>query len=291
MSEIGGVRVDAGRTATSRRRLEDLVAIVTGGSRGIGAGIAMELAAAGAKVAILARDAERGGRVVDAIAAAGGHGWFVAADLAREADVARAVEAARDRFGAVHLLVSDAALTPSRAGTAAGGGTAGGTVTDIPLDIWLRYFDVNVSGAFFACRHAVPHMVDAGYGSIVVVNSIGSRHAMAGDVGYASSKAALSGLTRAMAVDLAPTVRVNEILCGFFPNPTDNPVHRALLTDPTTHRAIIDANLVGRAGHPADVGQACVFLLSPESGFVTGQSLVVDGGAHTPIRLPHLPKA
>ena len=263
--------------ATGANSLAGFTAIVTGGSRGLGAGIARALAAAGAQVGLLARDAVRGEQVASDIRSQGGAALYVHADISLEDDVASAVRKVSERFGALHLLVNNAGLTPSSVGG------SGGSAADISLELWNRYLAVNVTGTLLVSRHAVPHMRAAGYGSIVNINSPFADYPPPGDVGYVTSKAALTGLTKSMAVDFGPSVRVNQVMPGFVPN-AENPRHQAKLADPATRQTMLDTTLVNRIGTPGDIASACVFLCGRESGFITGQSWMIDGGAHTKAR-------
>ena len=258
-------------------RLDDLVALVTGGSRGLGVAIARELAAAGACVAILARDFTRGEAVASSLRSEGLEAMFVTADVRDESSIENAVALVAQHYGGVNLLVNNAALTPASTGGPSG------SVVSVAMETWERFIDTNLTGVVRMVRQVVPHMLTAGYGSIININSIVSEHPMGDDVAYSVTKAGLSGLTRAMAIDLAPSIRVNELVLGFIPN-HDNALHHQLISDPVSRQSIVDASLIDRLGNPKDVGASCVYFCGPESGFVTGQSLVIDGGAHTPMR-------
>lgn len=261
-------------------RLAGRVALVTGATRGIGAGVAATLAVEGAAVGVLGRDVERAAAVVAGIEAAGGRAVALQCDLESEPDIVAAVAALQDACGDVQLIVNDAAMAPSRLGLP-------GTGETIALDVWRRYFAVNVTAPMLVTRHALPGMRRSGYGAVVNVNSVCGFFPMRGDVAYAASKAALHGLTRSMAIDLGPDVRVNEVVCGYTPV-DDNPVHQEMMTDPVRRAALLRNTFTGRVGTPQDVGNACVYLLSPESGYVTGQSLFLDGGSHLPMAVPHM---
>jgi NAD(P)-dependent dehydrogenase (short-subunit alcohol dehydrogenase family) len=258
-------------------RLDGMVALVTGGSRGLGVTIARELAGAGARVGILARDFTQGEGAASSLRSGGLEVMFVQADLRDDSSIEKAVRRVAQRYGALNLLVNNAALTPASAGGPSG------SVVSVSMETWDTFLDTNLTGVIRTVRHVVPHMQTAGFGSIVNINSIVSRHPMGDDVAYAVTKAGLGGLTRAMAIDLAPSIRVNELVLGFIPN-CDNPLHHKLVSDPHSRQAIIDAALTDRLGEPSDVGASCVYFCSPESGFITGQSLVLDGGAHVPMR-------
>ena len=259
------------------RRLDDMVALVTGGSRGLGVAIARELAVAGARVAILARDFTRGEAVALALRSDGLEAMFVTADVRDDSSIESAVTLVAQRYGGVNLLVNNAALTPASTGGPSG------SVVSVALETWEKFIDTNLTGVVRTVRHVVPHMLTAGYGSIININSVVAQHPMGDDVAYSVTKAGLSGLTRAMAVDLAPSIRVNELVLGFIPN-HDNALHHQLMSDPDSRQSLVDASLIDRLGSPKDVGASCVYFGGPESGFVTGQSLVIDGGAHTPMR-------
>jgi NAD(P)-dependent dehydrogenase (short-subunit alcohol dehydrogenase family) len=256
-------------------RLHGKVAVVTGGSKGLGVAIAHELSAAGASVALLARDTAKGEAVAAEIRSTGASAIFVTADVTHDEDIERAVAHLVDRLGSPSVLVNNAALTPSTLGAPAG------NAVEIDLDTWRRFLDVNLTGALLTVRHVVPHMRDGG--AIVNINSIAAMHPRRHDVAYAASKAGLSGLTRAMALDFAPDIRVNEIITGSIPN-ADNPRHAHLVHDPEARGRLAGNTLVGRPGEPSDVALACLYLASDDAGFVTGQSIVIDGGSHVPMR-------
>lgn len=267
-----GRRSPSGRLAGRR-------AIVTGGSRGIGAEIARQLAYAGARVGVMARDADNGQRVVDDIRSAGHEAVFAPADLKDATQIERAVSRLVDALGGLSILVNNAALVPSALGGASG------SAIEIPLDVWNDYLTTNITGPMLVTRHAAPHILESGGGSIVNINSVAAHYAAANDIGYVTTKAALGGLTRAMAVDFAPSIRVNEVMAGFVPN-DDNPRHQEKLRDPASRQAIIDATLTDRWGTAGDVAHACVYLASDEASFITAQTITIDGGAQSVLRAP-----
>jgi NAD(P)-dependent dehydrogenase (short-subunit alcohol dehydrogenase family) len=262
-------------------RLDGLVAIITGGSRGNGFGVSQVFVAEGARVVMMANHApEWGAEAVERLASSGGEAIFVHADVSREADVARTVAETLQRFGSLQLLVNNAGLTT---------GQTMAPLTETKLEDWHRHFEVNVDGPFLMSKHAIPHMVSAGYGSIVNISSNAAIRAGNSPPGYASSKAAIHGLTLSVANECGPTVRCNEIVMGHLhpPNP-DNPIYQFMEQDPST-KAAIDANyMVGRWGLPEDLGHLCAFLCSREAGFITAATMRLDGGSQETMRFPSL---
>jgi len=247
--------------------LEGRAALVTGAASGIGRAIAGRLARAGAAVTVFDRDEAGAARVVEAIAAAGGRGLAVSGDVARAADAGRAVAAARDRFGRLDVLVNNAGII-RRA-----------TVVEMEEADWDRVMAVNVKSVYLFSRAAVPVMAAAGGGVIVNVSSgwglVGGRRAAA----YCASKGAVVQLTRALALDHAEDgVRV----CAVCPGDTDT----AMLRDEASQLGEREADFLadaarrplGRVGRPEDVAEAVLYLASDAASFVTGTTLVVDGG-------------
>jgi NAD(P)-dependent dehydrogenase (short-subunit alcohol dehydrogenase family) len=238
------------------------VAVVTGARAGIGEAIARALAAAGAKVAVTHHDQS----VADALAAAIGpeHAGF-ALDVRSTASVDAAATAVADRLGEPTVLVNSAGI--NRIGPAESFGDAD----------WDDVLDVNLTGVYRCCRAFGSRMLAAGRGCIVNVASIiGAEIAMPGRAPYAASKAGIVGLTRVLGVEWAGRgVRVNALL----PGPVRTPmVERAIADGIVVEQEVIDRIPAGRFAEPADVARAVVLLCSPDAGFVTAQTLVVDGG-------------
>ncbi len=262
-------------------RLEEKVAIITGGSRGNGFGISEVFAAEGAKVVMMANHSQEwGDDAVAELTRRGGDAMFVQADVCVEADVERCVAATLDRFGAIHVLVNNAGATTGQTTT---------KLVDVELNDWRRYFQVNIDGPFLMCKHAIPHMLKADYGSIVNISSNAAIRSGNSHPGYSASKAAIHGLNLAVAHAYGPVVRSNEVVMGHLhpPNP-DNPIYQFMEQDEVT-RATVDANyLVGRWGRPDDLGHLCAFLCSEESGFITASTVRLDGGSQQVMRFPSL---
>ncbi len=250
-------------------RLENKVAIVTGGAAGIGRAICELFAQEGAKVAIGDIDADGGQETVSRIERAGGNAIFVPTDVSQEAQAQALVESAESEFGAVNILVNDAAAFVF------------GEVQNITDADWQRVLGVNVLEPSYMVKRVMEPMTAAGGGSIVNVASVSSFVAQPAFVPYNTSKGALLQLTRCLAMDLAPRgIRVNCVCPGAILTQATE-LHRRF-TGEEREKFLADAansNFLKRLGDPKEIAYGALFLASDESSFMTGQPLIIDGGA------------
>ena len=250
-------------------RLDGKVAIVTGGAAGIGRAICELFASEGASVVVADIDTDGGQETVDLVRASGGTATFIATDVSKESEVESLVEASVAAYDEVNVLVNDAAAFVF------------GTVEQVTDADWQRVLGVNVLGPSYTVRHALPHMRRAGGGSIVNIASVSSFLAQPAFVPYNASKGALLQLTRCLALDLAPdNIRVNCVCPGAILTQATE-LHRQF-TGEEREQFLADAansNFMKRHGQPMEIAYGALFLASDESSFMTGQPLVIDGGA------------
>ncbi len=250
-------------------RLENKVAIVTGGAAGIGRAICELFAEEGAKVVVGDINTDGGQETVARIENAGGSAVFVHTDVSQESQVQRLVASAVSEFGAVNVLVNDAAAFVF------------GKVQDVTDADWQRVLSVNVLGPSYTVKHALEPMRAVGGGSIVNVASVSSFVAQPAFVPYNTSKGALLQLTRCLAMDLAPdNIRVNCVCPGAILTQATE-LHRQF-TGEEREKFLWDAansNFQKRLGEPKEIAYGALFLASDESSFMTGQPLIIDGGA------------
>lgn len=243
--------------------LPNRVALVTGASRGLGRAIAKALAGAGASVALVARDLERLQSVADEIRQAGGQAAVFQADITDELQVARLGQEVPVALGTVDILVNNAGMNLRKA------------LTDFTLEEWSRVLDTNLTSVFLMCRAFVPGMKGRGYGRVLNLTSIMSHGAIAGRSAYCASKAGLLGLTKALALELAPErITVN----GLSPGPFATEMNTPLLQNPELSSWFLSRIPLGRWGQVEEVGHLAVYLCSEEAGFITGTDLLIDGG-------------
>lgn len=239
--------------------LRDKRVVISGASSGIGFETARLLAEEGAEVCLVARDPARLRTAVDTI---GGGAWQVACDLADPVAVAALAEEIGSRWSAVDGLVNNAGIAPMA------------TVDDTTTEVWDETFDVNVRGPFLLCR-GLSQLLHGGRSPAVVnVSSTLAEKAIPGMAAYNASKAALNQLTRSLALEWAPTVRVNAVM----PAVVDTPIHALRGMSPEQVKGMDGIHPLGRIGQPEDVASLIVFLLSDASSWMTGTVIPVDGG-------------
>jgi NAD(P)-dependent dehydrogenase (short-subunit alcohol dehydrogenase family) len=242
------------------------IAVVTGGSRGIGRAILELFLEQGASVAFCGRDDEVG-RSVEQELEAPDRAVFVAADVAVEAHVARLVETCTERFGPPSILVNNAGVN------------AAYDAVEMSEEEWDRFFAIDLKAAWLAAKHVLPHMKRAGRGSIVNVSSLHGFVTLEGFFPYAAAKSGLLGLTRSLALDYGPHgIRVNAVAPGFIRTRlVQESIDRN--ADPgAAERQMVAGVALGRIGGPDEVARAVRFLASDEASYVTGAELVIDGG-------------
>ncbi len=245
-------------------RLDGKVARITGAATGLGRVAAELFAQEGASVVVA--DVADGNDVVGAITGAGGRASFVACDVTDDASVSDAVAHTTSTFGGLHVLYNNAGISPA---------DDDNPVTT-PIDTWERTFDVNVKGVFLCCKHGIPAMLDSGGGSIVNVASfVAHLGAATPQLAYTSSKGAVLSMTREIAVIYARQgIRANA-LC---PGPVLTPLLAKFLSDDAKRQRRLVHVPMGRFGEAIEIARGALFLASDESSFMTGQSLIVDGG-------------
>jgi len=250
---------------------ENRVAIVTGGAMGIGAATAATLSELGARVAVLDRDREKGARVAAELGGARGAASYHFCDVRDADNVQAAVDEVVRLHGALHVVAHCAGI--QRYGDAA--------VTS--LNVWRETLGVNLDGCFHVMHAALPHMVAAGGGSIVVVGSVQTVVAVANSAAYVTAKHGLAGLVRSVALDFAGrNIRANCVMPGAI----DTPMLRASINMGADPEAVLAecaaAHPLGRIGQPEEVARAIAFLASDWASFITGTTLAVDGGMLVP---------
>jgi NAD(P)-dependent dehydrogenase (short-subunit alcohol dehydrogenase family) len=260
--------------------LDGKVAVVTGATKGIGAGLARHFAQEGARVVGAGRDEERGARLVDDVTSAGGEASFIRTDIGVESDVEAMITHALGTFGGLDILVNNAAPTDI---SATG---ADGPVAERTNDGFEAMLKVGVWGLFWCCKYAVQAMVQDGGGSIVNISSVASTVGVPGTTIYATCKGAMNALTRSIAVDYGPAqVRANALVVGTVPA---NDLVRFLHDHPVAGPALIGLNALPRAGRPDDVAKAAAFLASDAGDWITGALIPVDGGFTAKAPVPDL---
>jgi dehydrogenase/reductase SDR family member 4 len=240
------------------------VAVITGSSRGIGRATAECMARAGAKVVVSSRKPAACQTVVDAITASGGEAMVVACNVSEKDQLQNLVDQAVTRFGRLDILVCNAAVNPYF-----------GPMAKMPDEAYDKIMHSNVRSNFWLCNMAAPHMVTSGGGSIIIVSSIGGRQGSPTLAVYGMSKAADSSLAMSLAVEWgADGIRANCIAPGLIK--TD--FSKALWQNEKLLQHVEQGTPARRMGEPADIGGVAVFLASRAAAYVTGQTLIVDGG-------------
>jgi 2-hydroxycyclohexanecarboxyl-CoA dehydrogenase len=245
------------------QRFTDQVAIVTGGSRGIGRAIVERLADEGAHVVIADLNEEGGMAVSRAIGEKGGRAEFVRTDVTSRAEVEHMVEYVLNRVDRIHVLVNNAGVHDMR------------PFCEEPEELWERMYRVNVLGVVLPSQTVVPHMRDAGGGVIVHTASKAGVVGEPGHAAYSTSKGAVIALTRAMAIELAPDrIRVNAVC----PGPTHTDMLTGIFPDEADIRTLAEDAPLGRVGRPEDIAAAVAYLASSDTDWCTGQAISIDGG-------------
>ncbi|MBI1735405.1 MAG: SDR family oxidoreductase [Candidatus Rokubacteria bacterium] len=239
------------------------VALVTGASRGLGRALAQALAGAGAAVACTARVVDEAGKVAGEITAAGGRAAAYPLDVTRSDTIAAAVGAIERELGPVDVLVNNAGLTLER------------KTLETTDEQWDSVLATNVGGMFRCARAVAPGMIARGGGKIVNIGSMYGRLGVSRYAAYCASKAAIDGLTRSLAVEWARhRIQVNCVAPGFL----DTDISRAAFSDEKTRALFLAKVPARRIGDPDEIGPLVVYLASPASDYVTGQTIYIDGG-------------
>ena len=242
--------------------LEGKVALVTGGSRGIGKQIAANLAASGAEVVLTSRSSDTGQAAAEAIRASGGKARHVVMDVSDDAAVEKGLKELLDDYGTIPLLVNNAGITRD------------GLLLRMKKPDWDAVIETNLSGTYRVCRAVVPSMVRARYGRIVNVTSIVARTGNPGQANYAAAKAGTEGFTRSLAREIASrNVTVNCVAPGFI----DTDMTRGL--DDAARKDLLGQIPMKRLGESQDIATAVLFLLAHAS-YITGATLNVNGGMY-----------
>ncbi len=246
------------------RRLEGRVAIVTGASRGIGHAISKKFAEEGAKLALNYNASQKEVEELQReIKSMGGDSIVVQGDVSKQSDVARVIESSVKSFGRIDVLVNNAGIIFRK------------KILESVEEEWDRTIDVNVKSVYLLTKAVAPIMIKQGKGKIVNISSISGLNGPLSAIeipDYAASKAAVVGLTKSLALNLAPTINVN-VVC---PGATETDMFSKMSQEAKTLR--IAETPLGRFGKPVEVANAVLFLASDESDFVTGETIVVSGG-------------
>ncbi len=239
-------------------------ALITGASKGLGKAIALALAQAGARIALVSRDAAKLADVAREIRHRGGGAEVFAADVADEAQVEAARAAVSENFGgALHILVNNAGINIRK------------PLTEFTLAEWRSVLDTNLTSVFLMCRAFVPLMKGRGYGRVINLTSMMSHISLPGRTAYSASKTALLGLNRALALELAPEkITVN----GISPGVCDTEINTPLMNNPELKAQFLSKIPVGRFGEPSEIAKLALYLCSEDAGFITGTDVLIDGG-------------
>ena len=248
-------------SARAKYRFADRSAIVTGAGQGLGKAIAVQLAAEGARVAVVDRNRSSAEAVADEIVASGGRAMALVADVSQPDQIGGAIEQAAAVHGGLHLAVNNAGISIDPALTA-----------DQSLLAWDQAIAVNLAGIFYSLKFELPEMLKSGGGAIVNVSSVFGSRGLPGHAPYAAAKHGVIGLSRSAAAEYAPKgIRINIL----SPGPFDTPMGASSGVTPEMIAAMVP---LGRIGQPDEASAIACFLLSDEASFVVGAEFGCDGG-------------
>ncbi len=248
---------------TNTRSLDGKIALITGASRGLGRAMAIALAGQGAKIALVSRDRERMETVAGEAIGAGGDARVFTADVTSEEDVIALEHRVTENCGPVSILINNAGINIRK------------KLVDFTFAEWNSVQNTNLTSVFLMCRAFIPHMSGKGYGRIINMASIMAHVSLPERSAYSSSKTALLGLTKALALELAPeAITVNAI----SPGPFGTEMNQRIMDDRELNAQFLASIPLGRWGKLDEVGALAAYLCSEQAGFITGTDVVIDGG-------------
>jgi NAD(P)-dependent dehydrogenase (short-subunit alcohol dehydrogenase family) len=247
-------------------KLDGKVALITGSTRGMGRAMAELFAAEGAAVIVNGRDQSAGGEVTGSISDNGGKAKFIQSDISTFKENERLVEKTVEMYGQLDIMVSNAGMLGL------------GSVTDVSMEVWNNTLNTNLNALFYLLRTGIPKMGKTG-GNIVVVGSIAAHKGFPNHAAYCASKGGVESLVKQVAVDYAPSIRINLIQ----PGPVETRLYKdsaAAFPNPDTILDEVPGSLpMKKVGRPADVARLALFLASDDSSWMTGSVVTIDGGA------------